>query len=58
MRFTGSYFVTVISSESEFPVFICFCLLLVVYLYELDFGYLTITRYISDLNHNIPSVTL
>ena len=44
MRFTGSYFVTVISSELEFPV--------------LDFGYLTITRYISDLNHKIPSVTL
>ena len=56
MRFTGSYIVTVVSCDIGFPVFISYCLLLAVYFYELDFGCLTITRYLRDLDHKIPSV--
>ena len=57
MRFTGSYIATVVSCDIGFPVFIFYCLLLAVYFYELDFGCLTITRYLRDLDHKIPSVT-
>ena len=58
IRSTDSYFVTAVSFSKEFPVFISFCSLFAVYFYQLDFGCLTITKYISDLDHKMLLVTI